>query len=47
MFGLDVVGFLLWPIEPMIVGFTAVRWLILGLPWLLTWIDLKRRGTLA
>ncbi|MDJ0910909.1 MAG: hypothetical protein QNI99_17140 [Woeseiaceae bacterium] len=44
MIGLDLVGFLLWQFDPVIMFFTAARWLILGLPWLLTWIDLKRRG---
>ncbi len=25
----------------------AARWLVLGLPWLLTWIDIRKRGTLT
>ncbi len=47
MFSLDLLGFLLWPFDPVLAAFVGVRMLILGAPWLLTWIDLKRRGTLA
>ena len=47
MIGLDLLGFVFWQFDPVIVLFATVRWLILGLPWLLTWVDLKRRGTLG
>ena len=41
---LDLMGVLLWQFEPLIIFLAGVRWLLLGLPWLLTWIDLRRRG---
>ena len=44
MIGLDLVGLLLWQLDPVVMYVTAARWLVLSLPWLLTWIDLKRRG---
>ncbi len=47
MFGLDLLGLLLWQFDPGIFFFTGVRWLILGSPWLLTYVDLKRRGDLG
>lgn len=51
MIGLDLIQLLFWPMYPeFILGFVlvaALRWLVLGLPWLFTWIDLKRRGALA
>lgn len=46
MIGLDLVGFLLWPLDAAALFVTAVLWLVLGLPWLLVWIDLRRRGEL-
>lgn len=47
MLVLDLAGLLLWPIESDVLFVTAIRWLILGLPWLLTVTDLRRRGKLA
>ena len=44
MIGLDLVGLLLWQFDVVVMYFTAARWVVLGLPWLLTWVDLKRRG---
>lgn len=47
MIGIDLLGVLFWQFDPAIAIFTGLRWLILGLPWLLTWIDLRRRGALG
>ena len=44
MIGIDLVSFLLWQFDPTVAFFVAVRWILLSPPWLLTWIDLKRRG---
>ncbi len=44
MLAADLVGFLLYGIDAGILLAAAARWLVFGLPWLLTWLDLRRRG---
>lgn len=47
MMALDLAGLVVWQFDPAIMISAAVRWIVLGLPWLLTWIDLKRRGAIG
>ena len=47
MIGLDMLGLLIWGAEPWILISIGIRWLIVGSPWLVTWIDLRRQGTLG
>ncbi len=44
MLGLDLLGLLLWEVDPVVTYFVVARGLLVGLPWLLVWVDLRRRG---
>ncbi len=43
----DVVSILFSVFNPGIILAAVVRWLVLGLPWLLTWRDMKKQGPLS